>query len=799
MKNEKRAMTTIGNISVIEKAYEKLILKQELSYDEKTILLSTALIMLKEYELDNNCQMFFDMGYEIIARYSIQYNDYSPLFDFSLNYGFFPITDYLAQHHSESLSSICGVIQSASLSKFRLQNYLPTLHQYNCYNQLLNDGSKSKSYIAPTSFGKSDLIIAHIKKKLDKKTKAAIIVPTKSLLSQTYKTVKDNIPNIKIILHDEMYSGEDNFIAVLTQERALRLIENHNVTFDFLYIDEAHNIFEKDSRNRLLARLVRCVKQKNTSCEILYFSPLVNNSNNLRVLGENEISQYRIENNIKIPVYYLFDKNGKRVYNRYFNKYYDLPSPYSNAFAYIRAESSEKNMLYINAPKRMEEIAELFGLKLDTCRSKELDEMVKSVETHVHKSFLMIPLIKRGIVYLHGKLPDYVKEYIEYKAAKMAEIKYICANSVLLEGINLPITSMFILDARGLTTNKLINLTGRVNRLNSIFGSNTDINRLFPPIHFVENTFSQTIMRTYVERLRVNKVTDELKNPFLENFDIDKEPFDQREKLEKIYQDEERYFSNPNTQVGKMYRRLVALAINSHIELSSEIVTEIFNRIELSKSDPAFLEKSTVQKVVDIFLKDIPVIDFELDRLKNQQAISYYENYIDSVRQRTLQQNIIYEYKYFLKRKEGDDPLIYMGSSYGDVSKPTALSSGKVYVDLRGKNDDQLINLAIIKLKIEDDFLSYKFEKFIEVLHDYELISDDEYNFTTYGTSSEFEVKLVKQGLPIHLVTKLQKDDQLKNLFFDDYNFIHANSEFKKYYNDMDDFYQYQINKYIYS
>lgn len=168
------------------------------------------------------------------------------------------------------------------------------------------------------------------------------------------------------------------------------------------------------------------------------------------------------------------------------------------------------------------------------------------------------------------------------------------------------------------------------------------------------------------------------------------------------------------------------------------------------------------------------------------------------MRRRSLQQNIRYELEYFKTRKISRDPYMFMGSSYGEVYRPEDEERKLLYVDLRQKNETEMLNLAIIKLKIEDDFLSYKFNKFVELLHEYELITDEEYNFTTYGTEDEFEIKLVKQGLPIHLVSKLTRDQQLSNLHFDENNIVHCNSSFHTYYELLDDFYQYQINKYIY-
>lgn len=168
------------------------------------------------------------------------------------------------------------------------------------------------------------------------------------------------------------------------------------------------------------------------------------------------------------------------------------------------------------------------------------------------------------------------------------------------------------------------------------------------------------------------------------------------------------------------------------------------------------------------------------------------------MRRRSLQQNIQYELEYFKWRKAGKDPYMFMGSSYGEVCRPDDKDRKMWYVDLRQKTEQEMLNLAIVKLKLEDDFLSYKFNKFVELLHEYGLISDEEYNFTTYGTEDDFEIRLVKQGLPIHLVSKLTHDQQLANLTFDENNIVHCNSSFVEYYQTLDDFYQYQIDKYIY-
>lgn len=791
-------MTYIGKISLLEKAYRKILVEEPLSYEEKSLLLATAICLLKEYNKDKNNKMFFEISYEIIARYSVYTGDYKPLYDFAINYGFFPIVDYITEHDIDFKQSVADIINKVNIDNFRTEKFLPTLQQHNAYSGVLKDENNDISFVAPTSFGKSELIIRHIQKNIRPLLKVAIIVPTKSLLMQTYKYVKEKLNDKKIILHDQMYTGEQTYVAVLTQERALRLLEKHDTNFDYLYIDEAHNLFEKDMRNRLLARLIRLARIKNPNCEILYFSPLVKSSDNLKVLGISTISEYRIEHNIKIPTYFLYQNKKSYIYNRYFNKLYDLFDDCGTPYTYIRNKATDKNLLYINAPRRMESVTLKFAKQLPEIDSPSVRQIISSIKKHVHVDFQMIPLIKKGVVYLHGKLPDYVKDYIEYKAATIPDIKYISANSVLLEGINLPISSLFILDAYGLKTNKLVNLSGRVNRLNSIFGTHANIDKLFPPIHFVSNDDFSGSMKTYIERLRTNDIVDNIQNPFLENFDKAVVDPDKKEQLQKTLAEEDIYFSDINPPDGVLYQKMIALAINSHLTLNIATVHEILGRIQNFKNNQKFKGKGIVQKVVDVFLNGMPVIDHEIARLSNQYAIDYYQNYLCVMRRRSLQQNIRYELEYFKKRKVGTDPYIFMGSSYGEIYRPDDEDRKLLYVDLKQKNESEMLNLSIIKLKIEDDFLSYKFNKFVELLHEYELITDDEYNFSTYGTEDEFEIKLVKQGLPIHLVSKLTREQQLKNLKFDENNIVHCNADFRDYYESLDDFYQYQIDKYIY-
>src|SRR5690606_34815842 len=120
---------------------------------------------------------------------------------------------------------IYHVVSDARVDEYEFDGIIETYKQKNNRLDLLNSDVDEKAYIAPTSFGKSKLIQEFLKRRDYKRI--AIIVPTKSLLTQTYNTVKDLFDERKIIFHDEMYQGENNFIAIFTQERALRLLSKN--------------------------------------------------------------------------------------------------------------------------------------------------------------------------------------------------------------------------------------------------------------------------------------------------------------------------------------------------------------------------------------------------------------------------------------------------------------------------------------------------------------------------------------------------------------------------------------------
>lgn len=804
--NEKLTLTNAGKISYFSDAIQKLTCENILSEEEKEFLLQAAILLAKKYELDSTKKSYFELAYYIVLKYSISYHDYEPLYDFSFNYGFYPTVEYINKNGYIDEKSIDDIAKELIIEKHKENNLTYTLHQQFSRNEIIKEKNNDICYIAPTSFGKSSIIFDLIK--INLKHKHAIIVPTKSLLAQTVKKLKSQNLDIKIISHDEMYLSEDSFVAVFTQERALRLLEKVEWGFDYLYIDEAHNIFNRDSRNILLTRLISLNKKRNNKGKLIYLSPLIDNPDNLIIENDNsKISPFKIDNNIKIPEFYYYNENDKLVqkYNKFFNKYYPINLS-NDLFHYIQVSATEKNLIYFYRPKIVERFANELYKKIPAIKlSKETKGMIKVLKKYVHKDFNVVNLLTKGIVYLHGKLPEYIKDYLEYKFNRLADIKYLIGNSVILEGVNLPLSSLYILDPYSLTFNKTINLIGRINRLNEIFGDNGKIERLLPQIHFIKSNYcsARINMKNYLEKLRDTRVIDEIDNPLLNNYFIVEKDNEQIQKIkakdDKIKEIEQEYFKQPKNKKEQLKHDLISYGMHEFFDIDDKFINVLQKKLNYYKKN---LKTNALTRIFNTFFykENENIIDYEIKRLKEKPARNYYKNFIEKAKQRSLKNNVVLTLKNFKRQIDRRQNLLYVGGSYGEVDRngiPSLNFKENVYVDISKMDNIERTNIAIIKLKMEEDFISFKINKFIEMALDYRIITEDEYNTLIYGTINDEDLKLIKQGFPINLLNKMLNDEQIKNISFNECNMPVGNENLKKYYEKQDDFYKFQIEKYI--
>ena len=90
-------------------AMEKLTVSPDrLDENEKSFLLTVAIILLRKYERDRRLTSFVELGYSIILKYSLFFGDYAPLYDFSVNIGYYPIAQAITEFKLLQFSDIAA-------------------------------------------------------------------------------------------------------------------------------------------------------------------------------------------------------------------------------------------------------------------------------------------------------------------------------------------------------------------------------------------------------------------------------------------------------------------------------------------------------------------------------------------------------------------------------------------------------------------------------------------------------------------------------------------------------------------
>jgi len=807
---EKRHLSTLKNNKEFIKCFKKLLFNNQLTYEESQFILSASIIFFRYYNNDKRLRGHFNIAYYIVLKYSLVNNDYRPLYDISLQIGFYPISEFILTNNllDEQYLHEC-LINNEIRRLYNNSNYIETVEQHNRSKEILDRiKDEDSAYIAPTSFGKSSIIREVIKQ--NDFSKIGIIVPTKSLINQTYIDVRNLDLNYKLVLHDEMYNEEERFIGVLTQERATRLINKYNVSFDILFIDEAHNILKNNSRNHLLSRFIMLNYKKNPNQRLLYLSPLINDSKNLKnkFTSEGQIFESSIKHNLKAYDTFYLDKKGKlSLYNRFSDELYlvDRNILFND---YIIAKAQEKNFIYNYRPKNVEQIAKKLSLSLEVLENETLNTISITIANEISEDIDLVELIKKGIIYLHGKQPTILKEYLEYQYKEIQKLKFIIANSVILEGINFPIETLFITSTYGLNVKDLNNLIGRVNRLNYVFQSS--LSKLVSPIHFVDSieyTDKRSDMSNKLSLLREHTFKDENKNPLLDNYNVEElklskeELAKQKEKDSKLIKFAE-FLINKND--SSLENRIKYSFIENNIDdfywnIESVIPLIIENfKIISNKND-------VITTIYEVFILNIEnqIKDYEIERLINEKARNYYKNYINIVQLLSLKDKINSTLKYFeAKAQDKIDSHLFIGSSFGEVINPSPKYRNneylqEVYVNLQGKNRQQLANISLVKIKLEEDFVSFKLKKLITFLYDFELITKRAYYLAVYGTDDENVINLTRIGLGPSITRLLKENNQLLNISFDQNGNLISNDVFKIFLANQTELFKFEINKYV--
>ena len=754
--------------------YKKLQIDVELSDIELEKILSIGIFLTR---LDNkNLQR---LGYRLFLLYSKITDDYKPLYELSLNKGLIPISQFIENNlnYSEKYGNLYTEINSIENDEFRWNNSYKTIGQFELFRKAEKSKLQSQIIVAPTSYGKTELILSFIDH--TKFKKICIISPTKSLLAQTKKRIINQFGYRKIITYPEMYTNKDDeIIAVLTQERLLRLLQsNSDLIFDLLVVDEAHNILDEFSKERtrsvILASVIIICKKRNDNLVCKYLTPFLKSKESLKIKHISNVAEwYSVVENVKSEMFYFYDiENNKKVlldqYSTMKDKLIEFQvDKLGDDADIVIANCDKKNIIYLNTPKKLENFAYKLFAKLPERQILRLNKAANDLREYVHENYKLANYIEKGVIYHHGSIPEPIRYFIEDLYDNIPEIKMLIANSTLLEGVNIPATRMFILDPyRGnsyLSPSAFKNLVGRVCRFGEIFNSNTgDLKYLLPEIHIVKGGYCRKDFQVenFVKGRKIlvedyDKITDDVKNPLLVNSDSDET---KKKKVEDILQNISHCDVITDNNSNKAKTKVGQLCFENNIN--------IFDILRIEKQIDNEVENLNIAQNIDTVFSIMEYLFFSkindsigeynnLKRLREHEAQSFYKMLINwRIMGFTMKVMIDEVVGYWNTLREEQSRIVYVGK-WGDKTRG---GHKKYWTDITEKNEYEKVNLAIVRLKEEYDFIDNELVKYIEILYSLELIEESLYLKIKYGTDDKAKIALLNCGISSILSKLLQE------------------------------------------
>jgi hypothetical protein len=821
MDNSKAQLTKFGNIEEFDDIQNFLYKKTKIEAKEAEFLFAIAQTLIQKYEYDLKSKgltssLYIDYAYNIIARTCFKINDFIALYDFSINYGYYPIADKINSLNLIEHKSVNFLISNIGLEQFVVKDVVYTFEQHQNICNVIKSNEKKIGFIAPTSYGKSELIFEHLQENNGCNI-VAIIVPTKSLIDQVFRMAKKKIKDRKFVIHDQDFDfrNDNRIIAIITQERATRM-QNDGLKFDLLYIDEAQELlkfnFKQKFNNRalVLTRLIRIARQKNPNLMEIYLTPLLNDAENLKIRPDDkektyDMKEFKIKKDLKILDIKFIDSEAKcYVYDKFVNRFFPLQQE-NTINEYVVKNSKEKNLHFLYKPRFIESYAGDLYDWLNKSGSvnenipNEISQLIDEIKSVIHDDYKVAKFLKAGIVYLHGKLPDVIRNYLLKFVRESKHIKHFVANSVVLAGMNLPIDNLFYVTGSA-DTNDMFNLFGRVNRLNEIFSSqNNDLKKIFIPIHFLEvpkyPQLGKGSLKKRIEKLRAG-TKDVVKNPLLLNSNNSKNK-DMADKIIKFENDVVATFDEPNDE-AKLLRAGAQQLLNYTESGMEKLISRMKNWNEKSDTNN-FLD--TIRKI--FFEGFTETDDFEpeqnVQRLSDIEVVEYYDSFIKR-KQYPFPQRVDDLVKFWLNT---EGKLIYIGRQYGEVSYKTDgyKKSENVYVNLNDHLHDKeyLNNLAIIKLQIDDEFVDYEVMLLLNTLKEFKIISQDNLDLYFYGTNDKRELKLLKRGISHFMFNKIKVQNLLDDILFDKYDNPVANDKLRDFINQQNGIEKFELSEFFIS
>lgn len=413
-------------------------------------------------------------------------------------------TDYL---NSVPIYNLMDVTKKQFVNTIALGNNLILLNSFQkeVYDAYLDN--KYLSISAPTSVGKSFVLLKIIENYLNKNNMAKIvyIVPTRALIQQVEMDIRLSVKEnnfradvSSIPLKPEKWLNQAS-IFVLTQERLQWLLnENPDIELDLIIVDEAQKIGD-GSRGVLLQQVLQHTIAFE-SARYIFASPMCENpAALLNVLDRDKIackskeivSEFVTVNQNLIWV----SKNGKDTTQwkvelisneeKLFLGYLKTPritkaTTKLPVLAYLLGGKKKGNLIYCNTAAEAEKIATQIMSQIQLDGKVEISQRVKDlillVKKTINSNYILAEVLKAGVAFHYGNMPLSIRTEIE-TLFKNGDITHLVCTSTLVEGVNLPAKTIYTRGPQKGRNNPMSeidfwNLAGRAGRQGKEFQGN---------------------------------------------------------------------------------------------------------------------------------------------------------------------------------------------------------------------------------------------------------------------------------------------------------------------------------------
>ena len=315
--------------------------------------------------------------------------------------------------------------------------------QIECLNYLMKGDNLLIS--APTSFGKTFIALEYISRR--NFNNIAFVVPTLALMNELFLKIKNMFGEKYCIIQNGFEEIADKNIFIIVPERADRELLHNVNELDFLVFDEIYKLQrpKQDSTDTRIISLNRgYFELVNRAKQVLLLGPFISDISFERTQLTQNITKYITDYSpVYVNIDFVEDNKDRFVLQNIYN--------------------DTSKLIYFGSPKSIYDFSVNNIFYIDIPNTD--NSLTQWCDKYISNKWLPSEMLKKGIGIHHGRLPGFMRRYVE-NLYNSNQIKTMLCTSTLLEGINTPTNELIVYDSSELSAFRINNLIGRVGRLN---------------------------------------------------------------------------------------------------------------------------------------------------------------------------------------------------------------------------------------------------------------------------------------------------------------------------------------------